>query len=852
MNNLLASAYKYISNGICVIAVNSEKRAFLSWKQYQDRIITNDEVEEQFEHQAAVSLAVVCGKPSGNLEVIDIDQKYSLDGQLYNEYTQAIKDNDAELFDRLMIIQTVGGGYHIYYRCTSILGNLKLASRETTPEEQAMNPDDKVRVLIETRGQGGYVVAPPSKGYKVLVGDAIPTITPDERDVLIELARSFNQVLDKPVKTHITHGYNPKEYGLSPFEDYNKRGDVIGLLTGHGWKVIREHGDRVIFRRPGKDVGTSGDYLLTKQWFSVFTTSSVFEPNKAYLPYAVYAVLECNGDFKEAARRLLSAGYGERREYYGDKIERDLYKKKKEGLDNDQLVRYLKENHAKNDNQAEEIVEKLTSVWGDKICTFWDISDAGKISINRTRLINFLHITGGFSLYYYDNSSTIFRVVRCREGFVEEVSSEHIKKFLKEYIESLPDTFDGGITSEDLLELILKGSEAYFSKGLIEFLSRSDFEFLKDTADAAFFPFNNGVVRVSKDKAELLSYKEIKKVIWRSQVIDFNILIDSQMDETTVEYMHFIQGICNKDMARVEYALSLMGYLLHKYKDPTRPYAVILAEETEDESKGGGTGKGIFVKAISKLINTERVDGKNFKLDKNFAFQRVGLDTEMICIEDVRKKMDFEGFYSIITEGITVEKKNKDELFIPYEDSPKIIFTTNYTIPNVGNHAKRRQKVFEFSSFYHPGFTPEDQFKHKLFDDWDIDEWNRFYNLLFTCVQVYFENGVMEVTASDKLKRKQIKLNYGEEFLEWFDGYESPTVDEGWDFFNTMYTDFLKESDFEKKDYSVKRFKSGIESVTEVLNIDYKERKKRNANNLKQIQIDGGKKTVTSYLNVVD
>ena len=59
----------------------------------------------------------------------------------------------------------------------------------------------------------------------------------------------------------------------------------------------------------------------------------------------------------------------------------------------------------------------------------------------------------------------------------------------------------------------------------------------------------------------------------------------------------------------------------------------------------------------------------------------VGLDTKVVAIEDVRKNVDFEGFYSIITEGITVEKKNKDELFIPYKDSPKILFTTNYTIP---------------------------------------------------------------------------------------------------------------------------------------------------------------------------
>ena len=60
-------------------------------------------------------------------------------------------------------------------------------------------------------------------------------------------------------------------------------------------------------------------------------------------------------------------------------------------------------------------------------------------------------------------------------------------------------------------------------------------------------------------------------------------------------------------------------------------------------------------------------------------------------------------------------------------------------------------------------------FNHKLFDDWDADEWNRFYNLMFTCVAFYFGEGVKEQENGNKLKRKHIKLNFGEEFLEWFD-----------------------------------------------------------------------------------
>lgn len=800
---LLSAAYKYISNGICVIATNDNKRAVLPWSKYQEKIITPQEAEQQFQHPKASGLAIICGKTSGNLEVIDIDVKYDITGRLYSDFIGGI---NPDLLARLRLIQTVSGGFHVYYRCETIQGNLKLANRHSTPEELSKDPGDKIKVLIETRGQGGYVIAPPTIGYRTVAGTSIPMITSEERSSLLDLARSFNQVIEPPVKAYTTQGYNPKEFGLSPFEDYNKRGDVIELLQRHGWKIARETSERIIFRRPGKDgPETSGDYLKAKQWFSVFTTSSLFEPQKAYLPYAVYALLECNGDFKKAARDLLDMGYGERREYFGAGIERDLYKKKLEGMDHPQLIQYITKKHKKTDEQAEELIEKLEKVWGKKISTFWDSDEKGRIYINRTRLINFLFNQGGFSLYYYDPNSTIFRIVRSVDGFIEEVSTEHIKKFLKNYIESLPDTFDGGITGEDLMELILKGSDSYFSKGILEFLNRGCFDFLKDTDKKAFFPFNNGIVTVCKDKICLVSYSDVNKVIWKSQVIDVDISIDQDLGAKDVEYAQFVNCISGNDENRYYYACTVIGYLLHKYKDYSKPYAVILAEENDNEEKGGGTGKGIFITALSKFLNTERVDGKNFKLDKNFAFQRVGLDTKLVAIEDCRKNVDFEGFYSIITEGITVEKKNKDELFIPYKDSPKIMFTTNYTISTVGVHAQRRQRVFEFSDFFNAKKTPLDHFGHNLFDQWDKDEWNRFYNFGFMCVQQYLASGVLTVQATDKIKRKHLRLKYGENFLEWWDEYIGNGHTE-YKQASDIYHKFLNEYELDKKEYNQTRF----------------------------------------------
>ena len=200
----------------------------------------------------------------------------------------------------------------------------------------------------------------------------------------------------------------------------------------------------------------------------------------------------------------------------------------------------------------------------------------------------------------------------------------------------------------------------------------------------------------------------------------------------------------------------------------------------------------------------------------------MGLDTEIIAIEDMRKNVDFEGFYPIITEGITIEKKNKDEMFIPFADSPKIIFTTNYTIPSTGDHAKRRQRVFEFSNFFSATKSPLTHFGHRLFDDWDRDEWNRFYNLLFHCVQIYLKDGIIHKPNSDKLHRKHIRLNYTADFLDWWDGFIEtnlgiPVAA------RAIYNEFLLTNDLDKKEYSQKRFKKALTESCEKFGYELKE-----------------------------
>ena len=341
MNNKIK---EYLSYNISVIPTQENKRPAVSnWETFQNKKLTIEEVDTLYNNNKIrleiekivykkdgtsfvskgikltdpTGLAVICGSISGSLEVIDVDTKYCLKGTLWTDLKKLIEDKLPEVYKSLVIATTVNGGYHLYYRCDKIGGNDKLANRYTTETEKKTDKEGAVKVLIETRGEGGYVVAPPTKGYNFIQGDLsnIKTITPEEREILFNIAKSFNEVTTTETKDKTNFNINSENKtttGLNPFEDYDNRGDVVGLLESKGWRVVNKQGSRINLLRPGKtDTTTSGNFHTDKRTLMVFSSSTDFTPNKGYKGAKVFTILECNGDTKEAYKKLLNLGYGE-------------------------------------------------------------------------------------------------------------------------------------------------------------------------------------------------------------------------------------------------------------------------------------------------------------------------------------------------------------------------------------------------------------------------------------------------------------------------------------------------------------------------------------------------------------
>ena len=289
MSNLIASAKEYLSYQLSVIPTKEDKRPALSWTPYQNERMRESEVERNFAGKNVQGLGIVCGAVSGNLEVIDVDTKYDLTGTLWEEFKELIEGTLPDVWETLVVAETKSGGYHIYYRCDEVSGNLKLANRPTTAEEKAKTcqkeidkgatakeantraANDNTRVLLETRGEGGCVIAYPTTGYQYIQGDlsSIPTITQEQRRILHAIAKSFDQTptQEETPKGADTSTSSAKDSSnKSPFDDYNERGDLVGFLEGKGWKVVSGRGTKVHLLRPGQtDTKTSGNFHKEKR-----------------------------------------------------------------------------------------------------------------------------------------------------------------------------------------------------------------------------------------------------------------------------------------------------------------------------------------------------------------------------------------------------------------------------------------------------------------------------------------------------------------------------------------------------------------------------------------------------------
>lgn len=420
---------------------------------------------------------------------------------------------------------------------------------------------------------------------------------------------------------------------------------------------------------------------------------------------------------------------------------------------------------------------------------FWHITD-GKVSIIRNQLIEFLE-EEGFGKTFLGRDYIYIQVTN---NIVREVTTVIIKDFVLEYVNEISDTGLKRLVRESLI----KAAKNLFSDATLECLKTLNLDFVEDSKEATVFFFNNGFVEVKRTEIIVNNYDDLKGCIWEKQLIKRDFVKAG----TDSDFKQFVKNVCRNNEQRINALKSAIGFLLHSFKDPACTKAIIFLDEKLSDSAYGRSGKGLIAKAISNIKNVLRIDGKNFRFDKSFPFQSVSPDTQIILFDDVTKKFGFEKLFSIITEGITIEKKNKNEYSIPFERTPKIIITTNHSISGSDDSSTDRQFLIEFSDFYNAKHKPKDDFGKLFFDEWDAAQWTAFDNFMIECCQYYLKNGLKEYEYVNLIKKKLIDETAPEfeEFIKEIPIGKEQNKKELFESFKKTYEDFgqMKQNSFSK------------------------------------------------------
>lgn len=281
-------AKKYIDYGLSILPVKLDKSPGLktSWK---------DGVKDLNLFENVAGIGIICGKISGGLECLDFDNHFGDAKDNLSQFIEEIKF----LYDKYKfpIEQTQSGGFHLLYKCSEIDGNQKLASK---PLLDKKNNTWKPDAIIETRGEGGYFVADPTPGYKIIRNNIldIPEITKDERKKIIEVCKSFNEWYDIRKDK-----YEEKDKPGDLFNsDITSIDEMVSCLKNNGWSELKNG----LWTRPGKKDGISATLgKVAQNVFYVFSSNAYpFNPNSGYTPFQVIGLLKYNGDFSQFAKEL--------------------------------------------------------------------------------------------------------------------------------------------------------------------------------------------------------------------------------------------------------------------------------------------------------------------------------------------------------------------------------------------------------------------------------------------------------------------------------------------------------------------------------------------------------------------
>jgi hypothetical protein len=422
-------------------------------------------------------------------------------------------------------------------------------------------------------------------------------------------------------------------------------------------------------------------------------------------------------------------------------------------------------------------------------------------------VLQILHRAGYWKRYDKKNNSVFVKQTGC---IIEEVTSEMMKDIVLRYVEKIKEPilfkYHGNtytVLPDTANETFLKNSHNLFNDTWLEHLQIHTAPVLKDKARVCYFTTPQTLITITADSIDQTPLKEIKDCcVWKDRLMKREFTYTHETKG--FHFGKFLRNVTvrdtNKDSEENYISLcSMIGYLLHHYMRLSEGQAVIFYDNAITDTKNpmGGTGKGLIVNGLKQVRDVTKIDGKHFDPKRPFKFEAITNSTQIAWIDDTKPDFDFSLLHSNLTDGWTIEKKYKDQVFLQPEDSPKVVICSNSIIEGSGTTNKRRQFVFELGNHYSKQIKfghekPIEQEHGGLFftDDWPQSEWNAFYSLLCDCVQLYLSIGVVPQKGGN-VELNRFRQATNEDFDKWCETQDFETDIKSKYDTKTLFTDFV-------------------------------------------------------------
>lgn len=357
--------------------------------------------------------------------------------------------------------------------------------------------------------------------------------------------------------------------------------------------------------------------------------------------------------------------------------------------------------------------------------------------------------------FCWDKKSPFYKMLlKIEENKMYHFELDAMPYFMREHMNEIR-------LKEDLVEIFTRGINTYLSQNILKSVDKFETVNFKDERDSSIIYFKNCIIKVHKhgESFDILDYSEIDSPIWADKILnrDFNYLKDSAVGD----FENFCYKISGESDIHFKRLKSLLGYLLHNYKDPSLTKTVVFydSENNNKDVAEGGTGKTLLSAFINQFRKVSTIDGKEFNPDNRFAFQNVNVDTEVVNIDDVGKNFDFVRLFAKTTSDFQIEKKGKQIISLDYSNSPKIMITSNSLIKRPeGSSSKRRLEEFFLNSPFSDSFTPLDNYGRRFFEDWDQEEWDRSALFAIDCIKLFLEEGIVKLDELSSEENEEILL----------------------------------------------------------------------------------------------